>query len=248
MAEPTRTTATPVNLMPLQEELQTANAYRDILGLGGSGGGVSAGQVPQLQGDQLAAMMTQFARDNRLINVLDQSRQAGLYNSSTRGLLANDIMSSAALKAALGNAEIAKMNAQLKMQAQQAGGGEGKNKKRGQENLALALAMQAYKNPGTLKSGWNAATNYFNEMAGTTNYTPGDSNFVGPIVTEEILPTYEPDLSFNSDLGSVLTQDLNAELFSGAGTEYSADMFGDGGISQLFTEEELAGLADTAFI
>lgn len=70
--------------------------------------------APTMSGQDMQNIMTEFLRGNG--QFLDQMRQqnlSGLYNSSTRNLVANDLTAQAALKASTANAGIQNQNAQI---------------------------------------------------------------------------------------------------------------------------------------
>lgn len=70
--------------------------------------------IKELSGDALQSIITEYLRgQGNLLGALSQPRQAGLYNSNTRTLVSNDILTSAARKAALANTAIQESNAKI---------------------------------------------------------------------------------------------------------------------------------------
>ena len=70
--------------------------------------------IQELTGDALQSIITEYLRgQGNLLGNLAQPKQAGLYNSNTQTLVANDIMTSAARKAALANTAIQESNAKI---------------------------------------------------------------------------------------------------------------------------------------
>ena len=104
--------------MPLQNEMQLANWISGMFGKQANpnyrGEVAQVNQIPQMSGQDLQNLMTEYMRGNgNFLQNMMQARQAGIYNSNTQRLVANDIMAQAALKASTANTDIAKANAQL---------------------------------------------------------------------------------------------------------------------------------------
>ena len=121
----------PVQDYPLQPELGLINYLRQITGIGTPGsvavpGQASqsiqavAGQAPELTQDTLSNIMTEWLRGSgNFLNAMHQQNQSGLYNSSTRRLVANDLTAQAALKAAQAGSAVQQRNAELATAASQ---------------------------------------------------------------------------------------------------------------------------------
>lgn len=111
------TQAQGTSLMPLQGELQLVNYINSLFG---GDAGYTAQQVTnpslvsELSATDLQNLMTEYLRGQG--NFLEQGRQqnlSGLFNTSTRNLVSNDIMAQAALKATQANTAIKNTNAQI---------------------------------------------------------------------------------------------------------------------------------------
>lgn len=112
----------PIKDYPLSGELDLMNYLRQITGNSTTGtyqaSQAVAGQAPELTPEKMQAIMTEWLRGNgRFLENMQQQNQSGLYNSSTRRLVANDLTAQAALKAATANQDIQKLNAQLQTEA-----------------------------------------------------------------------------------------------------------------------------------
>lgn len=115
---------------PLQDELGLINYFKGVLGLGdeASGNGakrevsanltpITGNEIPQVTDADLMKLMTEFLRtDGKFLNTMFQQNQAGLYNSTTRKLLGNDLLAQAALKAATDKSRTSALQAQLASQ------------------------------------------------------------------------------------------------------------------------------------
>jgi hypothetical protein len=108
------------SMMPLQGEMQLVNYLSSLFGgkqLNPKYTGETvtpASLVPEMTGDEMSSVMTEWMRGQG--NFLGNQRQqnlAGLYNTSTSKLVANDLQAQAALKAALANTQIKQGNSQL---------------------------------------------------------------------------------------------------------------------------------------
>lgn len=111
------------SMMPLQGEMQLVNYLNSLFGgkqLNPAYTGSTVQQpslVPEMTGEDMSSVMTEWLRGQG--NFLGNQRQqnlAGLYNTSTSKLVANDLTAQAALKAALANTQIKQGNAQLQNQ------------------------------------------------------------------------------------------------------------------------------------
>lgn len=121
----------PVQDYPLQSELGLINYLRSVTGTGSRGsvavpGQVGqtqqavAGQAPELTQDVLSNIMTEWLRGSgNFLQSMQQQNQSGLYNSSTRRLVANDLTAQAALKAAQAGSAVQQENARLATAASQ---------------------------------------------------------------------------------------------------------------------------------
>ena len=113
--------------MPFGEELGLVNYLRQATGTSQAAAGTqgkytasqaTASQAPLITQDGLSGIMTEFLRTNgQFLERMQQQNQSGMYNSSTRRLVANDLTAQAALKAATANQNIGFHNAQLSTQA-----------------------------------------------------------------------------------------------------------------------------------
>lgn len=113
--------------MPFGEELGLVNYLRQVTGGNQAAAGTqgsykasqaTAAQAPLITQDGLSGIMTEFLRTNgQFLERMQQQNQSGMYNSSTRRLVANDLTAQAALKAATANQNIGYQNAQLSTQA-----------------------------------------------------------------------------------------------------------------------------------
>lgn len=105
--------------MPLSSELNVLNYLRNITGTSNSGSTYKAATAkatlaPELTSDQMNSIMTEWLRGNgKFLENMQQQNVSGLYNTSTRKLVANDLTAQAALKAATANQDIQKTNAKL---------------------------------------------------------------------------------------------------------------------------------------
>lgn len=106
--------------LPLQNEMQLANWVSSLFSgktanPNYTGGKVAPPQlVDQLSGQDMQNLMTEFLRGNgNFLQNMMQQNQAGLYNTNTRRLVANDLTAQAALKASQANVPIQQGNAQL---------------------------------------------------------------------------------------------------------------------------------------
>lgn len=112
----------PIKDYPLSGELDLMNYLRQITGNSTTGtyqaSQAVAGQAPELTTEKMQGIMTEWLRGNgRFLENMQQQNQSGLYNSSTRRLVANDLTAQAALKAATANQDTQKLNAQLQTEA-----------------------------------------------------------------------------------------------------------------------------------
>lgn len=118
--------------MPLANELQLVNYLQSMLtgktiNPNYTGATVQTAQmVPTMSGADMNSIMTEWLRGNgQFLDHMRQQNVAGLYNTSTQKLLANDLTAQAALKAAQANIQIQQGNANLmnqyysRLQAQQ---------------------------------------------------------------------------------------------------------------------------------
>lgn len=111
------------SMMPLQGEMQLVNYLSSLFG-GKTVNPAYTGEtvlppslIPEMTGDDMSSVMTEWLRGQG--NFLGNQRQqnlAGLYNTSTSKLVANDLTAQAALKAALANTQIKQGNSQLQNQ------------------------------------------------------------------------------------------------------------------------------------
>jgi hypothetical protein len=111
------------SMMPLQGEMQLVNYLSSLFG-GKTVNPNYTGEtvlppslIPEMTGDDMSSVMTEWLRGQG--NFLGNQRQqnlAGLYNTSTSKLVANDLTAQAALKAALANTQIKQGNSQLQNQ------------------------------------------------------------------------------------------------------------------------------------
>lgn len=107
--------------LPFSEELGLVNYLRQATGTQSVDASKSykasqatAAQAPLITEAGLSGIMTDFLRTNgQFLQNMNQQNQSGLYNSSTRRLVANDLTAQAALKAATANQNIGVQNAQL---------------------------------------------------------------------------------------------------------------------------------------
>lgn len=115
--------ATPSPTMPLQDEVALVNYIRGLTGTGAGTGAYTASQAqaaqaPLITQEGLSGIMTEWLRGSgQFLDTMRQQNVSGLYNTSTRRLLANDLTAQAALKAATANQNIGIQNAQLATQA-----------------------------------------------------------------------------------------------------------------------------------
>lgn len=113
--------------MPFGEELGLVNYLRQVTGGNQAAAGTqgaykasqaTAAQAPLITEEGLSGIMTEFLRGNgQFLERMQQQNQSGMYNSSTRRLVANDLTAQAALKAATANQNIGFQNAHLSTQA-----------------------------------------------------------------------------------------------------------------------------------
>lgn len=156
--------AAPTQDLPLQQELGLVNYFRNITGTQGSGGAAVAGQASEIDSQGLQNIMTEWLRGNgQFLEKMHQQNQSGLYNSSTRRLVANDLTAQAALKAATASSQVSVENAKMQTQASIANAAAGKstgNTKDALMNTALAAAIAAYnsKKKGDEKSASPSAS------------------------------------------------------------------------------------------
>lgn len=149
----------PTSTLPFQEEMGLINYLRGPQKV--QAGAVSPIQLAEPSGQDLNAIIQEFLRtDGRFLQNMLQQNTSGLYNSSTRKLLANDLLAQAAQKAALAkgtvsaqNAQLAQMatnaNAQMAQSAQNANAASGaqSSKSRATE-LAIAALISSFARGG----------------------------------------------------------------------------------------------------
>lgn len=106
--------------MPLQGEMQLANWISNMFSNKTANPNYTGGTVPNpvlaptMTAQDMQNLMTEYMRgDGRFLQQMQQGRTAGLYNSSTSNLIANDITAQAALKASSANQNINAQNAQI---------------------------------------------------------------------------------------------------------------------------------------
>lgn len=106
--------------MPLQGELGLINYLQGIFSGKVANPNYTGASVPApvtaplMSGQDMQNIMTEFLRGNgQFLDQMRQQNMAGLYNSSTRNLVANDLTAQAALKASTANSAIQQQNAAI---------------------------------------------------------------------------------------------------------------------------------------
>lgn len=213
--------------MPLQPELGLVNYLRSITGAGGSGNVATPGVAKEIDASGLSSIMTDWLRGNgQFLQNMQQQNQAGLYNSSTRRLVANDLTAQAALKAAGANQATRISNADNATRTSLQNAKEGVANQTGKSqmaNLALAALLNAYNGANKPQAGGSKtqqgkqaqrqraqdevsgdATAYtppevFQNTADpySMQVTPGNSDYTAMLAPDYLTNAFDTGLGFN---------------------------------------------------
>jgi hypothetical protein len=216
---------------PLAPELGLMKYFRDITGTASrestyKPGVAVAGQAPLIDEAGLSGIMTEWLRGNgRFLDTMHNQNQSGLYNSSTRRLVANDLTAQAALKAATANQDIGKVNAELSTRASienakmqslanssnaklSMSGNSGKNKLL---DLALAAGMNIFKGSENKKGEKKVSTEAAGGTSGTSDVSSSPTTYNdsgGPIIDDTPFAGDIAPLEFSSGGLALDTFDL----------------------------------------
>jgi hypothetical protein len=211
--------------MPLQSELGLVNYLRSISGVGGAGNVAVGSQAQEIDSAGLSNIMTDWLRSNgQFLQSMQQQNQAGLYNSSTRRLVANDLTAQAALKAAganqttrINNASNL-TNASIENAKRGVAGQSGKSKL---TDLALAAALNAFNGKNNPLSAENAAKKAAGKLK--TNIPMGDlamsavgdaTSYTPPEVFQNTSDPFSAQVTpGNSDYNAMLAPDFLSQAF-----------------------------------
>lgn len=207
--------------MPLQSELGLVNYLRSISGVGGAGNVAVGAQAQEIDSAGLSNIMTDWLRGNgQFLQSMQQQNQAGLYNSSTRRLVANDLQAQAALKAAGANQTTRINNASNLTQASIENakrGVAGQTSKSKMADLAIAAALNAFNGKNNPLSAENAQRKLTNKKptAASAESVSGDATAYTP--PESFMNTSDPFSAQvtpgNSDYNAMLAPDFLSQAF-----------------------------------
>ena len=220
-------TATPQD-MPLQQELGLVNYMRQLTGTQTNPiQQAQAGQASEIDSEGLQGIMTEWLRGSgQFLQHMQQQNQSGLYNSSTRRLVANDLTAQAALKAATAQSAVSVKNAEMQTQASIANANN--SAKVGGKTSQKDSALNAILAAGIAAYNKNSSTDPKKDKKRAQEIADATSrDIAGAPVAFDASPTAADDSLFGSDIAQNYS---NYPDYSGAVTpEYSNVDFSNSG-------------------